>query len=152
MPMTKTEIRTLLATILTARTTKLDTASVEDWRLLEERFRTRFPEEFIAFVDLMSEFHFEGDIFHVRRRGNANWDDSIETVFDCEREISGWPEHLVPFFGLGNGDYFALSATEGVTSAVYFRDHEDNYAVRRESVSFEMWLRQLPAFLRGEST
>ena len=97
MPMTKTEIRTLLEAILTARTTKLDTASVEDWRLLEERFRTRFPEEFIAFVDLMSEFHFEGDIFHVRRRGNANWDDSIETVFDCEREISGWPEHQSSF-------------------------------------------------------
>lgn len=111
--------------------------------------RTEFPPNFKHFIELMSEFSFPGDIYNVTQSGRTNGNDTIETIYANEQQLFGWPEEPVPFYGIGNGDYFALSRDEGVASAGYFRCHEDG-RIDRYSDSFEAWLGRLPAFLRVE--
>ena len=145
--MTKNEIRAILSSILSAEVGGIDSPTETDWSLLERRFATHFPVEFKVFIELMSEFSFPGDIYNAIQAGRTNGNDSILTVY--ENEINaGWPENLIPFYGIGNGDYFALDKNEGIQSAVYYRYHEDGNVVKYSS-SFEEWLKHLPAFLRG---
>jgi SMI1-KNR4 cell-wall len=145
--MTKQEIRALLSTILPVESRNVVPPTVEEWQALERRFGTRFPPEFVAFIELMSEFSFPGDIYNVSQAGATNGNDTIELVYENERKYSIWPDELIPFYGGGNGDYFALSKKEGESSAVYYRYHE-NGRIEKHSDSFDSWLAQLPEFLR----
>src|SRR5271166_1583779 len=95
----------------------------------------------------MSEFAFPGDIYKVSGGGRTNGNDLIEAVYEHERKLSDWPEDLIPFYGIGNGDYFAISKKEGALTGVYYRYHEDG-RVERCSDSFEAWLAGLPSFLK----
>ena len=146
--MTKEEMRNELRVILSAEDPPLDVPTPSDWQGLEARFGTVFPPDFKSFVDLMAEFSFPGEIYNVTRSERTNGNDLIETVNDAETP-AGWPRQLVPFYGIGNGDYFALNADEGEKTGVYFRYHEDG-RIDRYSESFEEWVKRLPAFLRGE--
>ena len=148
--MTKTELKELLSGILDAETVKLDSPSEDDWQALEARFKTTFPAEFKIFIELMSEFSFPGDIYNVTDFARGNGNDSIWVVYENEILHSNWPESLVPFYGIGNGDYFALNAREGKDSAVYYRCHESG-RIEKYCFSFEDWLNKLPAFLKGKS-
>jgi len=143
--MTKQEIRALLSTILSAESGTVVPPTAEEWRALETRLGTRFPKEFAYFIELMSEFSFPGDIYNVTQAGRTNGNDTIELVYKNERLNSAWPEELIPFYGIGNGDYFALNRNEGSSSAVYYRYHESG-RIERYSDSFDSWLAQLPAF------
>jgi hypothetical protein len=147
--MTKDEMRSELSGILSLEDPQLDVPTVDDWRRLEARFGMVFPTDFKSFIELMAEFSFPGDIFNVSRTGQTNGNDLIEVVYDTELE-GGWPQYLVPFFGIGNGDYFALDSREGSQSGVYYRYHEDS-RIERYSKSFEDWIRTLPSFLKAES-
>lgn len=147
--MNKEEIRQSLADVLVRETALLDVPAEADWLSLEERFETRFPAEFKAFIDLMSEFAFPGDIYNVPQKGRSNGNDTITQIFESERANSDWPEYLVPFYGIGNGDYFVLDTRERDSSAVYFRNHADGGIVRY-SDNFGVWIKKLPAFLNGE--
>ena len=145
--MTKQEIRSLLSSILPVESGSVVPPTAEEWQALERRFGTRFPKEFVYFIELMSEFSFPGDIYNVTQAGRTNGNDTIELVYENERVNFAWPEELIPFYGIGNGDYFALNRNEGSNSAVYYRYHE-NGQIERDSDSFDSWLAQLPAFLR----
>ena len=144
--MTKQEIRALLSTVLPAKSGGIGPPSTEEWQALEGRLGTCFPEEFVYFIELMSEFSFPGDIYNVTRADRTKDNDTIELVYAHERRLSGWPDELIPFYGIGNGDYFALHRDEGRASAVYYRYHEDG-RIERYSASFASWLIELPAFL-----
>jgi hypothetical protein len=103
----------------------------------------------VYFLDLMGEFRFPGEIYNVTNTAARFADDTIEIVYSLEKSESNWPEDLIPFYGIGNGDYFALSRTEGPRTAVYFRRHEDGF-VEKVSASFSSWLSELPNILAGQ--
>ncbi len=149
--MTTQEIEVILQTILEPETPPYDVPTDADWRSLEALFGTTFPGEFKAFIELMSAYSFPGDIYNVPQSPGAktNGNDTIPSVYNSERELGGWPSNLIPFYGIGNGDYFALDTNEGRESAVYFRDHGDG-SIRRYTDSFADWIQKLPAFLNGE--
>lgn len=144
--MTKNEIRLILRSIPDIRSADFKPPTEADWASLEATFNAQFPSDFKTFIELMAEFSFPGDIYNVTSAGQTNGNDSIATVYANEKAVSGWPARLVPFYGIGNGDYFALGADDG---AVYYRYHEDQ-RVERYSASFDEWLRRLPSFMNGE--
>jgi hypothetical protein len=78
----------------------------------------------------------------------TNGNDTIVTIYQSEKNIGSWPDYLLPFYGIGNGDYFALDTREGDKSAVYFRSHTDGSVVRYAE-SFGAWINKLPDFLNG---
>lgn len=143
--MTKDEMRVLLGAILVPENRLLDVPTVADWLAFESYFGTKFQNDFKYFIELMSEFSFPGDIFNVPQHGRTNGNDDILTVYESELASSDWPRYLVPFYGIGNGDYFAICITD---SAVYYRYHESN-RFDKYSDSFEKWLEALPEFLNG---
>ena len=55
---------------------------------------------------------------------------------------------LVPFYAIGNGDYFCFSAARADQSPVLYLDHETQTATE-ENASFADWVQALPEFLNG---
>jgi hypothetical protein len=143
--MNKEDVEQLLAKALVREDPCFKHATAEEWTALQGRLGTNFPDEFL---DLMGEFRFPGEIYNVTRTAARYADDTIEIVYSLEKSESKWPEDLIPFYGIGNGDYFALSRAEGAQTAVYFRRHEDGF-VEKVSDTFSAWLSQLPSFLTG---
>lgn len=143
--MNKDEITTILDQILEREFRSVDPPGNEDWERLERRFTTQFPDAFRSFIDLMSIYHFPGDILNVRESGQTNGNDTIALTYDLEMK-NEWNADLIPFYSIGNGDYYCLSAHEGRASAVYYWSHDD-YSVSKENESFEYWLKALPSFL-----
>jgi len=146
---TESEIRGLCGAVLAREPEVLDFPSENDWAVLERQLTTTFPPEFKSFMALMAEFTFPGDIYNVSQCGRTNGNDTILTVYESELANSDWPGDLIPFYGIGNGDYFVFDRREGAHSAVYYRYHEDG-RIEKYCQSFEAWLRNLPRFLVGE--
>ncbi|NOU31336.1 MAG: SMI1/KNR4 family protein [Polyangiaceae bacterium] len=149
--MTREEVRTLLAQLLPEAPVRFEPPSPEAWKALEMRFETEFPDEFVYFIDLMGEYDFPGAIYSVSDEGRTTFDAPIGFVYDQEVELFRWPPQFVPFYGIGNGDYFALNREEGRASRVYYRDHEDE-SMSEYSPSFAAWLEQLGDFLGAPGT
>lgn len=80
--------------------------------------------------------------------GTFSSNDAVAIAYDFEMENGSWNVDLIPFFSIGNGDYFCLSARAGRASPVFYVYHEDG-RVEEYSQSFEEWLRGLPNFLNG---
>lgn len=129
-----------------AATTPYEVPSPEDWKKIEERFGMSFPQEYVDFVELLCDFDFPGDFYNVVRSARSNGNDEIATVYDIERRETDFPEWLIPFYGIGNGDYFALDARAGRESSVYYWYHERRRA-ERYAGSFSEWLSGLENFL-----
>lgn len=71
----------------------------------------------------------------------------IEDVYEDEMNYGDWNENMVPFYGIGNGDYFCMNTKEGENSRVYYYYHESGeYDVY--SANFEEWIRGLSDFLQ----
>jgi hypothetical protein len=143
---TRSEIDEVLKATLPAADPPYDLPDPEDWRRLEAKFATKFPESFVNFIELLAKYEFPGDVYNVCSRGRTNGNDSIEVAFDVESGSPGWPRSLVPFYGIGNGDYFALDSGAGPDSPVLYWYHERSVA-EVYAPSFDEWLRGLPAFL-----
>ncbi|MBS0659767.1 MAG: SMI1/KNR4 family protein [Verrucomicrobia bacterium] len=148
--MTKQEIEAALQAVLEPETTPFDAPSPSEWQALESRFSTTLPTDFKHFIELMSRYSFPGDIYNVPQAAEAktNGNDTIVTIYQSEKDLGGWPDYLIPFYGIGNGDYFALDAREGDKSAVYFKSHTDG-TVARYAESFGAWVNKLREFLNG---
>jgi hypothetical protein len=106
----------------------------------------KFPQEFVFFMELMTEFSFPGDILNVVTSGRTNGNDTIAFTYDFERSNGVWPPDLIPFYAVGNGDYFCFRSSEGASSHIYYIYHEDG-RVEKHSESFEVWVKELPKFL-----
>ena len=145
--MTQDELKRILDQVLTTEQSKIDPPTKSDWDRLEARFRCHFGHDFKNFIALMSKYSFPGDIFKVSS-GKTNGNDSIELVYDSEVENGCWQEGMIPFYGIGNGDYFCLSMDECPSSPVYYY-YADRQVFEPYSISFEEWIRQLPAFLNS---
>lgn len=144
--MTRDEIRTVLASCLDSESGNYEPPTQDQWQATKNRFSCEFPTEMQDFIDLMSEFSFPGDILNVGD-GPNNGNDSIELTYDYE--VSGnpnWDTEMIPFYSIGNGDYFCVSSVQGLESAVYYY-YADRQQFEEYSKSFEQWLKELPAFL-----
>lgn len=95
----------------------------------------------------MAELSFPGEILNVRSDGKTNGNDTIALTYDFEVE-QGMDKDLVPFYAIGNGDYFCFSAAKGDQSPVLYLDHGTQAAVQ-EKASFAEWVKALPEFLNG---
>ena len=144
--MTYNEIRNLLEDLLPRETMACSAPTSAEWEKASQTLNTVFPKAFQIFVDLMAEFAFPGDIYNIGQQGTNNGNDTMELVYGMEVEGGQWPQNLLPFYGIGNGDYFALERSEDGKSAVYYWNHETAQAERTHE-NFEEWLRELPAFL-----
>jgi len=145
MTMTPAEVESVLQRVLRPEAVPLDPPTVEDWRQLESRFGCRFGNEFKSFIALMSKYQFPGDILNVSS-GRTNGNDSIELAFEYESQESGWDANMIPFYAIGNGDYFCLSKEECPASRVFYY-YADRKTFEPYSGTVEDWIQQLPLFL-----
>lgn len=144
--MTLNEMSDLLATILSREQVVFDPPSDADWESLETKFRCKFSDDFRNFISLMATYCFPGDIFNVSS-GQTNGNDPIQLVYDLEvANNPHWDADMIPFYGIGNGDYFCLNSEEGPQSRVYYY-YADRGSTEVYSNSFEDWAKGLPGFL-----
>jgi hypothetical protein len=144
--MSPQEMEAILKSILSAETEQLDAPSDADWQRLESKFSCRFGADFKTFIGMMSHFQFPGDILNVST-GRTNGNDAIATCFDFELAESDWSPDMIPFYSIGNGDYFCLKRTECPESRIYYF-YSERPAFDYYCDSFEEWVRQLPDFLK----
>ncbi len=147
--MTSQEIEKILELLFRKRPGPYDPPTQEDWKHLAQKFGTEFNDDFLRFMELIGRFRFRGEILNVARHGNVGRNDSIETSYDFEMEHGRWNEDMIPFYSIGNGDYFCLSASGAKTSPVFYAYHEDG-RVERYSDTFENWITQLKTFFSHE--
>lgn len=143
--MTRSEMEHVLSSILEPEQAPLDPPTAADWASLSVRLSCSFDADFCNFIELLSSYQFPGDIYNVST-GNTNGNDSIQIVYDTEMSLGHWNPNMVPFYGIGNGDYFCLNRLECPNSKVYYY-YADRDAYEAYSPSFEHWVRNLPTFL-----
>ena len=114
----------------------------EDWEELESQLNCKFPETFKAFIELMSEYLFPGDIYNVLKENN-NGNDTILYVYKYETKYSEWDKNMIPFWGIGNGDYFCICKTN---NKIYYFYH-DRLSFEDYSENMDKWIMELPDFL-----
>jgi hypothetical protein len=139
------EIEEILSKILDREEHDLERPTENDWVVLREKFRCDFSKEFIYFVELMSSWIFPGEIYNVSS-GKTNGNDSVLDVYQHEMSHGNWDKNMIPFYGIGNGDYFCLNASEGKESKVYYY-YEDKDKYEIEYNNFGEWIKDLPDFL-----
>jgi len=139
------EMRKILSSVLEKEDDKLDIPTEEDWKKLYKKFNCCFNKDFMNFINLMAEYSFPGDIYNVSS-GKTNDNDLIDFVYDYEVKSGKWNKKMIPFYGIGNGDYLCISKEKSPNTPVYYF-----YAERQLSEeycsSFEEWIKQLPTFL-----
>ena len=145
--MTKDEIRSILEQCLPREAIGFLPPTEQEWRSLEDRLDCTLPSELRDFIDLMTEYSFPGDILNVGERPN-NGNDTIEVAYDYEVEWnSSWLPTMIPFYSVGNGDYFCVSSKEGPVSTVFYYDH-DRGEFKAYADSLQNWIADLPNFLK----
>lgn len=144
--MTREEVERILGATLPTSSSRFRTPVRKDWAELEEEFGAEFPPAFVLFTECLSAYEFPGDIYNIASGEPSNGNDRIVDVYDAESRHAAWPKWFIPFYGIGNGDYFGLDARAGVNSQVHYWYHE---RLRAEpyAASFEDWIRRLPEFL-----
>lgn len=143
--MEKIEIESLLECILETEWMDLDIPTEEDWESLEKCFECKLPLEFKYFIELMTKYIFPGDILNVSS-GKTNSNDTISFTYEYEIEHGKWDKELIPFYSIGNGDYFCLHSKEGINTGVYYYSHEED-KIKKEADSFKDWIKNIHAFL-----
>jgi len=144
--MRKSEILKILKKVMPTVDQPYDVPTKSDWIKLESKFGTVFPQEFVDFVELLTGFEFPGDFYNVNSTENTNGNDYIGLVYDMESSQIEWPKWFVPFYGIGNGDYFGLDSREGLTASVHYWYH-DRLATEPFKKSFWAWIENLESLL-----
>ncbi|MFJ8100520.1 MULTISPECIES: SMI1/KNR4 family protein [unclassified Lysinibacillus] len=144
--MTYDEVEAVLSQVLDREWDDLDPPSLNDWEKTERKLNCRFGDEFKYFFILISKYVLPG-ILNVST-GKNNGNDLITFVYDYEINNGNWNANMIPFFEIGNGDYFCINAKYGPASPVYYYSSED-FNVEEYNTSFEEWINNLPQFLNG---
>lgn len=136
------QIENILSKLLDKEHNLYDVPTEAEWNDLSKILNVNFTQEFKYFISLMSFWSFPGDIFNVSN-GKTNGNDSIAFVYKFELDNNeNWDPNMIPFYGIGNGDYFCIN----YNNSVYFYDHEQN-AFEKYFDTFELWIKDLPTFL-----
>lgn len=106
--MTYIEIEEILSKILDKQTHTYDKPTSNNWLSLSKHLNYFFSNEFKCFIELMAYWDFPGDIYNVSR-GHNNGNDNMQDVYEHEMLHGNWNENMIPFYGIGNGDYFCIS-------------------------------------------
>jgi hypothetical protein len=136
------EIEKILSEILEREYEVYNTPTEEEWQDLSNEIKIEFNNDFKYFIELMSYWSFPGDIYNVTNKNN-NGNDTIKLVYQHELKNGKWDINMVPFYGIGNGDYFCLNRIDN-RIYYYFSDKEK---FEMYCDSFEIWLRELKNFL-----
>jgi hypothetical protein len=144
--MKEDEIERILRRCLAAANPPYDRPSRAEWMALERRFSTKFPASFVGFMNALTGFEFPGDIYNVAESKHTNGNDGIVRAYESQLEDPQWPRWFVPFYGIGNGDYFGLDSRAETESSVYYWYHEQRKA-KSYCASFDEWLCGLEEFL-----
>ncbi|MDM5187370.1 SMI1/KNR4 family protein [Bacillus sp. DX4.1] len=136
------EIESILSTIIEREIETLDRPTDKEWKELSDQFNCSFSDEFKYFIELMSLWAFPGDIYNVSK-GKTNGNDPIEEIYNHEMNSGNWDSNMMPFYGIGNGDYFCLHILE---SKVYYYYH-DTGRFEEYCDTFKTWIEGLPNFL-----
>jgi hypothetical protein len=142
--MTKTEMEIFLSSLL-QKDEKPIVSLAKEWESLEEKFNCIISDEFKNFIELMSFFSFPGGFLNITDKQD-NDHDLISFIYDSEMENGEWNVQMIPFYGLGNGDYFCINSKKLPQSPVYFYDHEiSTFEVYTKT--FEEWVLKIEDFL-----
>ena len=121
--MDKNEVENVLVSTFRQRADSLPSPTVNDWAALRSYFgATQLCDEFVFFMELAGRFRIEGELLRVADGRCLQGVDTIVSAVEAEKGISGWPGSLIPFYSVGNGDYYCVS-TEPAGAVVYL-DHE----------------------------
>lgn len=145
MNMSYADIESVLQHLCQPESPPCDAPTEADWQSLESRFGCRFGDAFKSFIALMSKYQFPGDILNVST-GRTNGNDSVLVAYQHEMHGDGWDSAMIPFYAIGNGDYFCLSRTECPSSRVFYY-YAEIQAFEPHCDSFEQWILDLPSFL-----
>lgn len=143
--MDKIEVEEILKSVLSVEFDEPVFPTKEEWDHLEKYFGCKFCDEFKYFIDFMSVYGFPGDIYNVQEN-SANGNDTIILVYEYESKYDEWDKDMIPFYGIGNGDYFCINKK----SMEIFYYYEDAYEYEKMNDNFSDWITALPAFLNGE--
>lgn len=119
-----------------------DMPTAEDWQNLSDVFNAEFDIDFVTFINLMSIWNFPGEIYNITENNN-NGNDTIKDVYDFEMNYSDWDKNMIPFYGIGNGDYFCINSNS--KNVWYF--YHDTQAFELYCDNFEEWIKELPEFV-----
>ena len=133
--MKKNEIETILSMCLEKEEYEYSIPSNEDWKKLEKKVDFMFPETFKTFIDFMSVFSFPGDIYNVLEDNN-NGNDSILQVYMHECQYPEWDKSMIPFYGIGNGDYFCICKND---AKIYYY-YQDELKSECYSENMDDWI------------
>lgn len=136
------EIEKILATCLCKEIEEYEYPTEENWKQLEIMLNCKFCDEFKIFINLMSKYSFPGDMYNVTNKHN-NGNDTILCVYEHESKYSEWNKNMIPFYGIGNGDYFCINKEN---AAVYYY-YSDKLEFEFYIASFGDWIIDLPDFL-----
>ena len=117
-----------------------------DWINIGTKFGCRFSKIFKDYTELISKYILPGSLNVAEE--NTNGDDTITIVYDYEMEYGNWISNYIPFFQIGNGDYFCFNVDECPNSAIYFYNHEDE-SFKQYRGSFEFWIDDFEEFYCG---
>lgn len=139
--MTPSEIESILAIAITPNPTGYLPPGDSEWRSLEQKFNCSFSSDFRNFISLTTtRYSRPGEILEASAE---NGNDSISLCYDMEQQFGHWRPEMIPFFSIGNGDYYCLCSTECPESRVfYFYLDSREYDV--EFDSFAAWLAAMP--------
>ena len=140
--MKKNEIEKILKTCMEKEEIAYAIPTPKDWDKLEKQIKFVFPETFKTFIEFMSEYSFPGDIYNVLEDNN-NGNDTILDIYKYESEYSEWDKNMIPFYGIGNGDYFCICKTD---CKIYYFYH-DKLMFENYLENMEKWIAELPDFL-----
>jgi hypothetical protein len=144
--MTKDAIEAVLKRCLSPEKAAFMPPNESDWRALELKFACEFPIELRCFIELMASYSFPGEILNVGA-GPNNGNDTINIAYDLEdMENPDWLKRMVPFYAIGNGDYFCVASDEGQASSIYYY-YAEQRQFKKYCDSMETWVKQLPEFL-----
>lgn len=129
------------------RNEQFDPPVRKDWEFLERKFNCSFNPEFVAFVELMTDYNLPG-MLNVTREGRTNGDPTLDWWYDREMSYGAWNPDMIPFISVGNGDFFCLSAGKEPQSGVYYYYHDAEH-YEQLTTSFQDWLERMDEFLNG---
>lgn len=132
--MTKDQLEQIIAKVARQYMFPKEPPTEQDWEGLESRFSFKFPDEFKYFSEIICRYCLSGGYLSI---GPGKGEDDIALVYDNEMEEGLWHDpNLIPFYSVGNGDYYCFNKTN---SKIYFVYHDDCHNEQTHD-SIEEWI------------
>lgn len=142
--MNKDEIEKIVLKVCCSDSEEYDIPDEKDWLELEKKLGIKYKKEYKTFVNFLGKYEIPLMFLNVIEAENSNGDDTVVLAYNFEKENNKfWPQDLIPFVDIGNGDYFCFSRND---SKVHYYYH-DKLKSEIFSDDFDSWLISLPEFL-----